>query len=144
MAKVGIMDWKIFLLSLINSNRLCPSFCLAPAVTIIKSELAKVAAVRAVFYLMEGKSKLTQDKGIKAFHALSEGYGFIMALRFTNKHGTNAPFVSKSEIDAILTELTAGKNGFYDVDYLNVKLDGLAQKIASKFGFTVEQASLVN
>lgn len=113
-------------------------------IAIIKSELAKVAAVRAVFYLMEGKSKLTQDKGIKAFHALSEGYGFIMALRFTNKHGTNAPFVSKSEIDAILKELTAGKNGFYDVDYLNVKLDGLAQKIASKFGFTVEQASLVN
>lgn len=113
-------------------------------IEVIRTELAKVAAVRAVFYLQEGKAKLTQDGGKKAFHALSEGYGFIMALRFTNKNGTNAPYFTKEEITQILTELTAGTNGLYDVDYLNTKLDALSEKIATRFGFTVAQASVVN
>jgi hypothetical protein len=43
--------------------------------SIIKAKIALVPAVRAVFYLQEGKSKLTTDKGS---HALSEAYGFII------------------------------------------------------------------
>lgn len=113
-------------------------------IAIIRTELAKVAAVRAVFYLIEGKAKLTTDGGKKAFHALSEGYGFIMALRFSNKNGTNAPYFTKEEVNQILADLTAGTNGLYDVDYLNTKLEVLAEKIATKFGFTVAQASVVN
>ncbi len=113
-------------------------------IDIIKNKLAVVSAVRAVFYLQEGKAKLTTDKGAKAFHALSEGYGFIMALRYTNKPGTNAPFLSKTEVDTILADLTKGKNGLWDVDYLNTKLDVLSTQIATKFGFTVAQAAKVN
>jgi hypothetical protein len=114
-------------------------------INIIKNKLALVAAVRAVYYLKEGKTKLTAgDNGIKAFHALSEGYGFIMSLRYTNKPGTNNPFMSKAEVDAILTELMGGTNGLWDLDYLNNHLDGLATQIANKFGFTVAQAQTVN
>ncbi|GIZ08426.1 DUF4856 domain-containing protein [Flavobacterium sp. UMI-01] len=113
-------------------------------INIIKEKLAIVPAVRAVFYLQEGKAKLTTDNGAKAFHALSEAYGFIMCLRYTNKPGTNAPYFTKAEVDTILSTLTAGTNGLWDVDYLNTKLDVLSTQIATKFGFTVAQAATVN
>lgn len=111
-------------------------------IDIIKTKLALVPAVRAVFYLQEGKGKLTN--GAAAFHALSEAYGFILDLRYTNKPGTNAPYFTKAEVDTILADLIAGKNGLWDVDYLNTKLDLLSTQIATKFGFTVTQAATVN
>lgn len=113
-------------------------------IDIIKAKLALVPAVRAVYYLQEGKGKLATDKGAKAFHALSEAYGFILSLRYTNKPGTNAPYLSKTEVDKILADLTAGKNGLWDVDYLDGKLDALSTQIAGKFGFTVAAAATVN
>jgi hypothetical protein len=113
-------------------------------IDIIKAKLALVPAVRAVFYLQEGKGKLITDKGAKAFHALSEAYGFIMCLRYTNKPGTNNPYFSKAEVDGMLTSLTSGANGLWDVDYLKTKLDVISEKIATKFGFTVAQAATVN
>ena len=114
-------------------------------INIIKEKFSIVPAVRAVYYLKEGKAKLTAgDNGIKAFHALSEGYGFIMSLRYTNKPGTNNPYMSKTEVDTILTKLMAGtavgKPGLWDIDYLNANIDALATEIAGKFGFTVAQA----
>ncbi|AMA49177.1 MULTISPECIES: DUF4856 domain-containing protein [Flavobacterium] len=112
-------------------------------IAIIKEKLAKVAAVRAVYYLMEGKKSLANGAG-KTFHALSEGYGFIKCLRYTNKSGTNNPYLSKNEIDTILKTLVGGKNGFWDVDYSKNNLETLAKQIADKFGFTVAQAETVN
>jgi hypothetical protein len=109
-------------------------------VAIIKTELAKVPAVRAVYYLNEGKTKLGTSNGKAAFHALSEGYGFIWCLRFTQNPSTKAPYFSKEEVDSMLADLVKGTNGLYDVDYLNTALDTIAQKIATRFGFTVEQA----
>lgn len=113
-------------------------------IDIIKTKLAMVPAVRAVFYLQEGKAKLATDNGAKAFHALSEAYGFILDLRYTNKPGTNAPYFTKTEVDTILETLVAGTNGLWDVDYLNTKLDSLSEQIATKFGFTVAQAATLN
>ncbi|ESU25266.1 hypothetical protein FEDK69T_00310 [Flavobacterium enshiense DK69] len=112
-------------------------------IAIIKKKIALVPAVRAVFYLKEGKGKLATDSGAKAFHALSEGYGFIMSLRYTNRPGTNSPYMTKAEVDAILSGLTAGTNGLWDVDYLNDHIDGWAEQIATRFGFTVAQAETV-
>ena len=40
----------------------------------------------------------------------------------------------------MLADLMKGTNGLYDVDYLNTALDVIATKIATRFGFTVEQA----
>lgn len=109
-------------------------------IAIIKTELSKVPAVRAVYYLNEGKTKLGTANGKAAFHALSEGYGFIWCLRFTQNPITKAPYFSKEEVDVMLADLMKGTNGFYDVDYLNTALDVIATKIATRFGFTVEQA----
>jgi hypothetical protein len=113
-------------------------------IAIIKEKLAIVSAVRAVYYLQEGKAKLATDSGAKAFHALSEGYGFIMSLRYTNKPGTNNPYLSKQEVDTILNQLTNGTNGLWDIDALSPKLDTLSTQIAAKFNFTVSQAATVN
>lgn len=111
---------------------------------IIKAKLALVPAVRAVFYLQEGKGKLTTDKGAKAFHALSEAYGFIISLRYTNKPGTNSPYFTKAEVDTMLATMTSGTNGLWDIDTLGAKLDNLSLQIATKFSFTVTQAATVN
>ncbi len=113
-------------------------------IDIIKAKLALVPAVRAVFYLQEGKGKLSTDKGAKAFHALSEAYGFIMSLRYTNKPGTNNPYFSKTEVDAMLATMISGNNGLWDIDNLSTKLNTLSTQIAVKFGFTVDQAATVN
>ena len=113
-------------------------------IKIIKEKIALVPAVRAVFYLQEGKAKLVTDNGAKAFHALSEAYGFIMSLRYTNKPGTNEPYFSKSEVDTMLSTLVSGQNGFWDIDNISPKLDAISTQIATKFGFTVAQAATVN
>lgn len=113
-------------------------------VDIIKAKLALVPAVRAVYYLQEGKGKLTTDGGAKAFHALSEAYGFIISLRYTNKPGTNSPYLSKTEVDTMLASMVSGTNGLWDIDTLGAKLDTLSTQIATKFSFTVEQAATVN
>lgn len=113
-------------------------------IVLIKEKLAIVTAVRAVYYLQEGKGKLTTDGGAKAFHALSEGYGFILSLRYTNKPGTNNPYFSKSEVDVMLNQFTSGTNGLWDIDALSPKLDALSTQIATKFSFTVTQAATVN
>ena len=91
-----------------------------------------------------GKSKLITDNGAAAFHDLSEGYGFIMSLRYTNKPGINNPYFTKTEVDTMLTSLTSGTNGLWDIDTLSPKLDAISNQIATKFGFTVSQAAVVN
>lgn len=111
---------------------------------IIQKNLALVAAVRAVYYMQEGKGKLVQDNGAKAFHALSEGYGFIMSLRYTRQPGTDNPYFSKEEVDTMLASLVSGPNGLWDIDNLSPKLDAVSTQIASRFGFSVAQASTVN
>jgi hypothetical protein len=98
-------------------------------IDIIKAKIALVT----VFYLQEGKSKLTTDKGAKAFHALSEAYGFIISLRYTNKPGTDNPYFTKAEVDAMLTKMVSGTNGLWDIDSLGPKRH--IYQIATKFGF---------
>lgn len=109
-------------------------------IAIIKKEMSKVVAVRAVYYMNEGKSKLATNNGKGAFHALSEGYGFIWSLRFTQNPDTKLPYFSKDEVKSLLDRLMGGTNGLYTVDYLNTELDKIAQDIATRFGFTVAQA----
>ncbi|MFV8328189.1 DUF4856 domain-containing protein [Flavobacterium sp. ZS1P14] len=113
-------------------------------IDVIKAKLAMIPAVRAVFYLQEGKGKLAIDNGAKAFHALSEGYGFIMSLRYTNKPGTNSPYFTKAEVDTMLASLVSGTNGLWAINTLGAKLDAISTQIATKFGFTVAQAATVN
>ena len=104
---------------------------------IIRENISKVIAVRAVHYLQAGKTLLNPDKMGPAFHDLSEGYGFVFSLQFTRKPGTDGPYFTKEKVDAFLTQLGKDK-GFWDVTAET--LDEISDKIAKKFGFTKDQA----
>ena len=109
---------------------------------IIKTKLALVPSVRAVFYLQDGKNALAEevpDYG-GAFHALSEGYGFIYSLQFAQDATTGEAYFTKQEVDALLAQLLGdGENGLWDVT--PETLDSISETIAAKFGFTVVQAA---
>ena len=107
-------------------------------VAIIRENLSKVIAVRAVHYLQGGKSNLAENNYGHAFHELSEGFGFIYSLRFTNKPGTNMPYLSKEEVDMYKEQLLDG-NGFWDVT--PETLDSISEEIAAAFGFSVAEAT---
>jgi len=104
---------------------------------IIRENVSKVIAVRAVFYLQAGKGDLATDKA-KAFHALSEAYGFIYSLQFTREPNTNQPYFSRTEVQEMLNLLTAN-DGFWDVSAAT--LNQMSDQISSRFGFTTAQAA---
>ncbi len=109
---------------------------------IIRENISKVIAIRAIHYLQGGKTKLsleTPNYG-GAFHSLSEAYGFIYSLQFTRKPNKAEPYFSKSETEAFLTSLLGdGENGLWDVT--PDTLDTISETIASRFDFTVAQAA---
>ncbi len=107
---------------------------------IIKDNISKVIAVRAVYYLQKGKDGIpeTGNNYGPAFHDLSEGYGFIYSLQFTRKPNSDDPYFTAAEVEGFLTKLSMG-NGFWDVS--DATLDDISKSIAAKFDFTVEQAA---
>ncbi|MEX0662982.1 MAG: DUF4856 domain-containing protein [Balneolaceae bacterium] len=107
---------------------------------IIQEAVSTVIAVRAVYYLQAGKSQIEDDELGSAFHSLSEGYGFIYSLQFTRVPGTDQPYLTHEEVEGMLTDLMDdGEFGLWDVE--TSTLDELAEQIADKFDFTVEQAA---
>ena len=72
---------------------------------IIKINLSKVIGFKAVDYLNGYMSKMAGGDTGDAFHALSEGYGFIMSLQFTND-GNGNPHFTKAEVDAMLAKMS--------------------------------------
>lgn len=107
---------------------------------IIRAKLAEVIAIRAVYYLQQGKNGIPAsgaDFG-GAFHDLSEGYGFVYSLRFLRLPNANEAYFSRSEVDGFLDLLMAG-NGFWEVS--GTTLDQISDAIATKFDFTVAQAA---
>jgi hypothetical protein len=77
---------------------------------IIKETLSIVVASRAESYLRDAAE--ADDLSADYFHALSEGYGFILSLQFTyTADGT--PYFSNAEVNTMLATLEAG-NGFWD------------------------------
>ncbi|WP_179018915.1 DUF4856 domain-containing protein [Winogradskyella forsetii] len=103
---------------------------------IIKEKLSLIIGIRSVFYLRQGVFQLETDKA-RAFHELSEAYGFIYALQFTRQPGTISPYFTKAEVDAYLAQLMIG-NGFWDVT--DETLNQIATAIANRFNFSVEEA----
>lgn len=111
---------------------------------LIKNRLSEVIAIRAVYYMQQGKSNLelsTPDYGA-AFHDLSEGFGFLYSLRFTRRSENNEPYFTKAEVDGLINDLMSGTNGFWDVT--PVTLDTISAAIAAKFNFSVDQAGSSN
>ncbi|NJC25039.1 DUF4856 domain-containing protein [Neolewinella antarctica] len=113
---------------------------------VIKDNLTKVLAVRAIFYLMQGKAGLEAtpvDHGA-AFHDLSEGYGFIYSLRFTPSTVgyTEAARLSDSYLSSltVLSELDNSTNrGFWDV--APAELETIATAIADQYGLVLAEAA---
>ena len=95
--------------------------------TIIKKELSKVIAYKAVDYLNGYMTKIAAGNTADAFHALSEGYGFIMSLQFTND-GNDNPYFTNSEVNAFL----ASMDNFWTVE--NSNLESIRDEISAKFG----------
>ena len=106
-------------------------------VEILREKISMIIGIRAVYYLQGGKANLGSDWA-SAFHDLSEGFGFVYGLQFTRNSMTDAPYVSKSSVDAYIDSLMQG-NGFWDLTAET--LDQMSEAIAAEFGFTVEQAA---
>lgn len=105
---------------------------------LIKKRISEIIAIRAVHYLKTAGVELAASNFGSAFHDLSEGYGFIYSLQFTQNPATGAPYFSANEVDALLADLLDdGQNGLWEVQIST--LDDLAVNIASRFDFTVEQ-----
>ena len=94
---------------------------------IIKKELSKVIGYKAVDYINGYISKIAAGNTADAFHALSEGYGFIMSLQFTND-GTDTPYFTNTEVNAFL----ASMDNFWTVE--NSTLESIRDQISSKAG----------
>jgi len=105
--------------------------------------VSTVIAVRAVYYLQQGKFQWPVDNANfgPSFHDLSEGYGFVYSLRFTRNPETGSSYFTADEVDGFIDQLTAG-NGFWDIT--PETLDALSAEIASRFDFTVEMAAQVD
>ncbi|WP_034242962.1 DUF4856 domain-containing protein [Aquimarina atlantica] len=107
---------------------------------IIREKISQVIAIRAVYYLQQGKTALeasTVDYA-SAFHDLSEGFGFVYSLQFTRKPQGNVPYLTRTEVQGLIDQLMGGTNGFWDVT--PATLQSISETIASKFSFTVAQA----
>lgn len=106
---------------------------------LLKELVSKVIAIRAVYYLQQGKNAMPAS-GYNygtAFHDLSEGFGFVYSLRFLRQPNSAAPYFSSTEVNGFINQMTAG-GGFWTIT--PTTLDDISEAIATKFDFTVAQA----
>jgi hypothetical protein len=96
---------------------------------IIKSNLSKVVAQKAHDYLT-GASADVASLNDDYFHGLSEGYGFILSLQFTNDGSGNA-YMTHQEVMTMLSALEAG-NGLWD--RTAAELDEMAVQVQTAAG----------
>ena len=92
---------------------------------IIQIHLSKVIGYKAVDYIDSYLAKKAATPA-DAIHALSEGYGFILSLVFTND-GTGKPYFSQAEVDGMLSKMT----NFWSVK--DADLTSIKNDIKSKF-----------
>ena len=104
---------------------------------IIRREVSKIFAVRAVYYLQQGKIALESGDDAAGFHDLSEGFGFIYSLQFTRQPNSNDTYYTKSEVESFISQLMTG-NGFWDVTAET--LDDISNDIATTFGLSITEA----
>lgn len=89
----------------------------------IKKALDEIIAIRAAYYLEAGAEIIANgDARPDAFHDLSEGYGFILSLQFTD-------FFTNTEVEVLLNQLLEG-DGFWKVE--SSTLTTMAQQIRTK------------
>ena len=91
--------------------------------TKIKKALDEIIAIRAAYYLEAGAEIIANgDARPDAFHDLSEGYGFVLSLQFTD-------FFTNAEVEVLLDQLLEG-DGFWKIE--STTLNTMAQQIRTK------------
>ena len=109
---------------------------------IVKDKISEAIAIRAVYYLQQGKNAIPADGNSSlygsAFHDLSEGFGFVYSLRFTRKSGSSESYFTRAEVDGFINSMLEN-NGLWDIS--SETLDNISDAIANKFDFTVAQAA---
>lgn len=107
---------------------------------ILRAAIARVIAVRAVYYLQQGKNKIeASGESGDIFHDLSEGFGFIYSLQFTRRPSAEDAYFTRTEVLDFLDEIYfENTNGFWNVT--PEQLDSVSEAITSKFDFTIEEA----
>ena len=113
------------------------------AATIIKVELSKVIGMYAKYYLNSYLSYLNEGNVAKAHHSLSEAFGFIFSLQFTDD-GSDNPYMSHDDVMHILfgNGAPGPGGGGYLADFHNINSDyitapgsGIISVIDTAFGF---------
>ena len=95
---------------------------------IVKSKLSLIIARKAADYLRSGASGITDGKWANAFHALSEGWGFILSLQFTKNPTTGSPYYTNAEVNGMLAQI----DDFWTLNPAD--LETMASGIESKVG----------
>ena len=119
---------------------------------IISQKISEVIAVRAIYYLQTGKTELAKARPdrAKAFHDLSEAYGFVESLMFT-RNAQGQPYFTPLEVGVFSSKIypvpvppaTSGSRGFWDVT--TTALNEVSAAIAAKFErITVAKAASAN
>ncbi len=112
------------------------------AAAVIKTELSKVIGMYAKYYLNDYLSKVGNGEIAKAHHSLSEAYGFIFSLQFTND-GDDTPYMDRATVMYALTgEAAPPGMGAYFADFNNMQdiyitdeNQGMIALIDAAFGF---------
>jgi len=89
--------------------------------SIIKLHMDKIIAQKAIDYLAGGAETISSGAPREdSFHGLSEGYGFVLSLQFTD-------YFSNSQVNDMLDAMMEG-NGFWDIsaDDLNDMADEIS------------------
>lgn len=96
---------------------------------IIKANMEKVCYIKALSYLNKGANSLNAGDAAVAFHALSEGLGFIYSLRYIASETVTA-----SQSDNWIETITAG-NGFWEGDILT-RIETVKTSIGTTLGLS--------
>lgn len=99
---------------------------------IIKVDLSKVIGAMVVNYL-EAYLEEKADTPADAIHSLSEGYGFVFSLPFTND-GDGKPYFTQEEVDGILEKM----DNFWTIKEEDVQ--AVIDQVNERFGFSAPAA----
>ena len=102
---------------------------------IIQVELSKVVGYYAIHYLNDYLAKVEAGNIAKAHHSLSEAYGFILSLQFTN-NGNDEPYMSKGDVEYFLDTYFADFHNINPV-YITAQGQGMVDVIKAAYGNTL-------
>ena len=86
--------------------------------------------------MYSGGANIEAGKWANAHHALSEGYGFILSLQYTQK-ADGTPYMDNAAVNALLAELDKG-DGFWD--HTKATLGVLGKQISDATGLVPQNA----